>query len=571
MRIEVIHRRLLLPVLLCLSLVGASHAQVSPAAPPEPSDEVREQLQQTHRQLQEIHDSVLEKRALVEQLRQTMEAESDESEQSELQAQIEQQEAELDSLRQAFASIALGGIDTAVFEPRQEQEFNWQRELQLILKPLFEELKGLTEKPRTMDRLRTELALLDDQHRVAERGLANIERLASEQISEDAAQRLDALRETWQQRLNDVQRQREIYQLQLDSLLGEDESTLDQVSESLYGFFRGRGLHLLLAVTAFLAVWFALKGAQRLYGRLTWRGQLRGTGSRLFLYGYQALTVILATLATLLTLYVTGDLVLLVLALILLFALILSLRNYLPQVMAETKLLLNIGAVRERERVIYRGLPWQIRALNVYSRLYNPELEGLLRLPLSEMISLVSRPYRQDESWFPTKVGDFVMLADGTFGQVLRQTPETVQLKALSSPRTYLTTDFLASQPRNLSRGFGVAVTFGIDYRHQSVCTDEVPPLLHQAVAKALNASMVAEQVQDVLVDFKEAGASSLDYLIYVTLDGAAAGSYFTIGRIVQRACVETCNEHGWVIPFNQLTVHAGEGFGDEPASESRP
>lgn len=69
------------------------------------------------------------------------------------------------------------------------------------------------------------------------------------------------------------------------------------------------------------------------------------------------------------------------------------------------------------------------------------------------------------------------------------------------------------------------------------------------------------EQARDLVVDFKEAGANSLDYLILVSMDGAAAAQYFKLGRLLQQACVRACNEQGWTIPFPQLTVHQGEGF----------
>jgi small-conductance mechanosensitive channel len=68
--------------------------------------------------------------------------------------------------------------------------------------------------------------------------------------------------------------------------------------------------------------------------------------------------------------------------------------------------------------------------------------------------------------------------------------------------------------------------------------------------------------VENILVEFQEAASSSLNYLIYVNMKGEAADSYYTLGRLLQRICVDTCNEHGWVIPFEQLTVHAGSGFG---------
>jgi hypothetical protein len=40
-------------------------------------------------------------------------------------------------------------------------------------------------------------------------------------------------------------------------------------------------------------------------------------------------------------------------------------------------------------------------------------------------------------------------------------------------------------------------------------------------------------------------------------LNGRAAYAYYKAQRLVQQACVETCNREGWVIPFTQITVHA--------------
>jgi len=61
------------------------------------------------------------------------------------------------------------------------------------------------------------------------------------------------------------------------------------------------------------------------------------------------------------------------------------------------------------------------------------------------------------------------------------------------------------------------------------------------------------------LVEFKSAGASSLDYRIYMILDGRVAEAFFKVERLIQQACVETCNREGWVIPFTQITIHAAD------------
>lgn len=47
------------------------------------------------------------------------------------------------------------------------------------------------------------------------------------------------------------------------------------------------------------------------------------------------------------------------------------------------------------------------------------------------------------------------------------------------------------------------------------------------------------DKLKDLLVDFKEANASSLDYLIYATMEGNCAAQYFTINRLIQQILVE--------------------------------
>jgi hypothetical protein len=553
--------------LLLIPFPSGRAQEETPAVAPVPAPDTRPPSLQTRQQLEEIQKSIQEKRTQIEEMRKQLNREKDEIERRDLERRIEQEETDISNLRRSFENIALGGVDLSVFDPQlQNEQFNWQDELQQILKPLFQELKDLTEKPRQIERLKSRLDILDNQAQIAQRALNNVEQLLDGTMDKATSQRLESVRQTWVQRLNDIQREREINQLQLNTLQQQDDTLFVQIRQSINDFVTGRGLNLVLAIAAFLLTYFLMKGLYVLYGRLQLRAGPRAittttTSRRMLAYIYQGLSVFMSILAVLVVLYILGDILLLVLVIIILLFILLGLRNYLPQFIDETKLLLNIGAVRERERVVYKGLPWMVRSLGVYSKLYNPALDGLLRLPLSEVLGLVSRPYREDEPWFPTRTGDYVMMSDGTIGQVLRQTPEIVQLKTKGTVQTHSTTNFLAGEPRNLSEGFGISITFGIDYQHQSISTTEIPRILHQSIKKGLQETEAGNHVEDILVEFKEAGASSLDYQIYVTMKGEGAEFYFALTRLVQKICVDTCNEQGWVIPFNQMTIHAGTSF----------
>ena len=244
--------------------------------------------------------------------------------------------------------------------------------------------------------------------------------------------------------------------------------------------------------------------------------------------------------------------------LLLLFWAAVASKQVLPRVVEEARIVLGLGALRENERVVFAGVPWRIDSLNFYTDLCNPDLSGgKIRLPVRELIGLHSRPCGSKESWFPCREGDWVELGDGTRGKVVSQTPELVQLVKLGGSRvTYQTEAFLGTSPENLSADFRLRVIFGVDYQHQAICTTEIPEAMHTAVLGALVGKIGEDNVRNLTVDFRAAGASSLDYEVIADLAGDVAAKKESLGRMIQRELVDACNEHGWVIPFTQITVH---------------
>ena len=204
-----------------------------------------------------------------------------------------------------------------------------------------------------------------------------------------------------------------------------------------------------------------------------------------------------SVMAALMVLYVVGDILLLALGVILVLLILLGLRNYLPRFINETKLLLNVGAVRERERVIYQGLPWMVRTLGMYSRLYNPALEGLLRVPMSDMLELVSRPYREDEPWFPTQVNDWVR--DNTGGKITRILDEITLLDVRVDDTEILNVNELIVAIRSKRPGEEVTLTYERDGQ-----TEEVTVTLDAQAAPLARAAAKHEPTRSTV---QQAGA----------------------------------------------------------------
>ena len=172
-------------------------------------------------------------------------------------------------------------------------------------------------------------------------------------------------------------------------------------------------------------------------------------------------------------------------------------------------------------------------------------------------MSYQSRKYDESEPWFPSHKGDFVLFDNGTYGEVVVQTPEVVQIKVLDSIQNLPSTAYLERSPRNLSQDkFSFMMVFGLDYQHQREITTSIVNTMQSEMADAVRKESVGEYMDALRVEFEQAGVSSLDLVIIATFAGAAADRYLQIRRMLQKNAVDVCNRHDWVIPFNQLTVH---------------
>jgi small-conductance mechanosensitive channel len=514
---------------------------------------------QVVRRLLAIKQALESRRVRIRELLEQLET-ADEADKPNIRKLIDDQRDVVRDLTISFENIAASG---AVLRNQDatEGKMDWNAELTQIMRPLITSLKDATEKPRRIAELRAEIDIYERQLEVARKASTSIAQFDRQSVPLEVADGLDAIAATWQERSQDIEHSLANARVKLRSFEMQDIEILESIGRALSEFLLGSGLTLVLALFMGLIVWFTLRALQRLVRK--WRRSVDSTGYaakiRLLLYSYNLLTVFLVALAVLTVFYARGDFLLLSLAIIALVMLLLGIWRFLPGYIKEARLLLNLGAAREGERVTYNGLPFHIDSLNLYSELRNPELKGVVRLPLSVLAQLTSRPCI-DEPWFPSRAGEYLLMPDGGFAQVLKQTVEMVQLKTVGSLVQYASADFLQLGMRNLSReGFGVIVGFGIDYEHQEISLDRVPERFRSGIEEAFDQAGFGDDLKDLVVDFQEAAASSLDYLIYATLDGKRASSYFKITRLIQQTCVDICNREGWVIPFTQVTVHAVE------------
>jgi hypothetical protein len=258
--------------------------------------------------------------------------------------------------------------------------------------------------------------------------------------------------------------------------------------------------------------------------------------------------------------YVVEDWVLFSLGILLLLGIGLTLRHALPRYWQQVQLFLNVGTVREGERIDFDGLPWRVRQINIFSMLENPVAELNQRVRIDDLVDLKSRPAKREEPWFPCKRDDWVLLSDGMRGKVTGISPELVQLvERGGAHRTYQTADFLGLSPLNLSTNFRLKETIGITYNLLQESVTSIPDILKSHIEKRAAEEGYAEQLLNLRVEFERANTSSLDIVVIADFDGVLADLYNRLRRAIQRWCVEACNEYHWEIPFTQLTLHQAE------------
>lgn len=477
----------------------------------------------------------------------------------ELRQRLTELNQDITTMRATFELIALEKIDIkSVVEGKLD--YDWRDELVEIVAPVLDSLKSITKKPREISELRESISLNEKRIQVADEAVAAIDVLLVSDVDTTTTLKLQGLSDKWKAEKQTRAQSLLISRAQLERIEENGGPVFVNLWPSIKSFIAGRGLTLLLASAAALSVWFFLRFLwwvvnKRLVSKQVRRGNL---WYRLASYSSYLFTILLAVMAVVFVLYLRQDLLLLALALVGLAVTAVGLRNFIPRYLREARLLLNIGPVREDERVMFRGLPWQVMSLNIETVLRNPALAGVLRLPLSTVEGLVSRPVK-DQEWFPSAPGDRVFLPDGSFATVTSQTPDLVTLSVRGGmTKTCPSSEFYAMQITNISGGenFGVAVTFGLDYSLQNIALTEIPEKLKSAISQAVETKGFSETVTDIMVELNGAGASSMDYLIYLTVKPDAAGSYYGLKRLVLHACIEEANKNAWTIPFPQMTLH---------------
>jgi len=467
------------------------------------------------------------------------------------------------------------------------KKLDWIQEIEELTKPLLTAIRDLTEKPRMIQDLKSKIEDLETKLQRYQQASASISAL-NEDIKEtplpdtSEGKKFQAsilhLKDEYDPEL--VQLNLEEARANLEKFLSADESVVESATKTIKEFFQTRGRNLLVTALMFAGFWWVLSRLRRWILTRKFLTNRNSSIGKLFSAAYNFVVLLFCLFIGLACLYFFNDWLLITLIIMGVFFVLWTSRQWIPQFFEEIKLIVDLGTVREGQRLIWEGVPWLVKEIRLHAILVNERLQGgKIILPLYRLIDMNSRPAVEGEPWFPTKLYDWVLLGDDCYGKVQYQTMEQVviNLKEGGALKYYKTEDFLAQNPVNISNGFEYSIEFGLDYEIQSRICDEIPVLFTTEIKRHLQLHFEGDDPNfyqlEVLLD--NAGASSLNLVIEVYVNGRLAHLYDECKREIITTLVRICNEHNLGIPFNQLTVHLpNQNSGKEkllPPPEAQP
>ncbi len=545
--------------ILLLSFIGCTNISLA--------QEIRDVAQESTLSLNQIRmnlDSVNAKR---DQILAELSVIEDQDHKESLEVTLAQLDQQKRNFEKMFEKTALGGLEVGLYEVSSTEEeeilhYDWQKELIKIVQPVFSSLQNLTESQRKRDFIRTTKLELEQNLISIDEALLHLDGIDQSQLNEASLRQLNKIRNSWDLKRSYYENQLELINLQYREI--EKEGSLsERVVQGIWSFITNEGKILFFSLGTFFGILYVsawiLRRIVRHHERkvqshfhvkkvtLVWR---------IILLMYEIFSFIIAFSALLVILHSSGDMVLFGFAILIILAMIISLRNSIPAYFSRLRTFLNMGLAREGERVIYQGIPWEIEHINLYSVfLFNPLLDnGRIRLTIDCLENMVSRDVPHDEAYYPTVAGDTVLI-DSIYAKVVRQTPETVYLSSYGTLFEYGTEEFAARKPMNITAGYIASTQFVLDRSHRQDDLNEIiiklKAVVEEQLAKDGNCHALANAVY---TNFREVNAyGDLVFGMSISMGANAEGYYYAIPRLLQHSGVIAANRFGWALPEKSI------------------
>lgn len=540
-------------VMMLKAAVGACDGQTAePAAStvvPEPTlTMARPDKKETLRALLQTRDGI---RTAMDEQRKKMQTATGDSAKLEIQQQIEVLDKRRQEVERDFTVLVTGlQLTHASGSPTQKTvPLSIQDEMSQLLTPIFTDLRALTQKSRAFQELAEELTRLKERAEQEKRAVVEIDKLlvevkASKTPDTVLRSALNETRKSFQGRLDEVTSRTAAVQHQLGELKMTGVSFWKDLGLQVKHFVFIRGTNILLALFVFMVIFFGLRTAYaylmkvmavRKYQRLSFM-------LRILDVAHEGGAFLLGLSAALLVLYARGDWLLGGLSLLALGGLLMTAKTGIARHLEQLQFLLNLGQVREGERVVIAGVPWRVGTIYMFTQLTNPAMpRASLRLPLQTLASMTSRPSKLGEAWFPCEIDSWILVHGDLLAQVADITPEHViicyqgGLKRWIPMGTFITMDIAC-----LTGGFSRSITIDVPLGDEAMETADFIERMKTAIREHLLHSIRPEELCDLCIEVQNTDSMSRFFEVTAFFAGSLAPQYHRLKQRLQLATAES-------------------------------
>lgn len=503
------------------------------------------------------------KEAEVERLRQQVQNARDGRSRENGEADLSKALEELEYLRDRFTESA-AMVDISPFKDRVDEPFSWEQALGKILEPVIAEVEAASAQSRKAALLKEEVATYSLREDVAANALDRIQQtLRQVEPETPLAEALQKEENLWAERLSIARNQANAARIQLEEFNASRGGILDSATPYIRAFLTQRGLNLVIGIGAALIVFFSIRLLLSFLRRVRKHSNPNTLSSRLFDLTTNLLSVFASVAALLIAFSAAGDLFLLGIVLIFLIGAAWAGIQVIPQFIESLKIILNVGMVKEGQRLLFDEVPWNVESLGFSCSIRNPYLENaVLDLPVRRLVGLHSRPWCVGETPFPTQKGDCIRFSDGTFGQIVSQTPSVVSIREPGGAvHSFATPEFILRQPINLSlEGFRITASLSLAQNELSLSLLEKIPDLEKAVASELSALVDPSKIALLRISLHHLDSSALHLLAELDFNGSEAPRYVRLKHATQQALLTIAVRNNLSLPSQKVDLHTPSG-----------
>ena len=450
-----------------------------------------------------------------------------------------------------------------VFEEKsiENVKFNLWQQLQDILKPIVTSIQRVSRRPRKIEKLKNSIEVSQEELIKIEKATSSLTDDGLKRkgidltIDENLKDQVAGLNSILDEQRNDVLLQKLKFERELEQLRKNQEPWSKQVKKILSGFFLNKVWHLFVSLISFL---FFMVLALTLK-KVIFSGRIKfGPWEKALAYTYTGICFLFSSAFSIMVLYFFNDWFLVTLFLLFISGFVWSLRNVLPLFLQEFKLIMNMGPVREGERIVWQGLPYKVVKLAIRSTVENPALTGgKYKIAAKNMLDLTSRPCSENERWFPTVTGDWIEFRnDGQICQVVFQGVEYVELnERYGGVRRVASSQFLEMDFEILSSGFWVNFIFSLDHLHKHNIVTEIIPSIKEELLDKMGTEGINFKNRELLLDFHALTDDSLEVELKLFCEGELAPQKRNIHHLLQKNLILIFEEKGFSIPLRKLQV----------------